>query len=238
MPRLAPLILAGGLGLAGATALVVAWQSSSQARSPDATVSEPFATGQSSETTQVKNASSALPEGSAAEEYLVTVRRPAGPPRITLAGTDPQGRTGSVACSTCHSVRQPDLTNVSAATLDEFHQGMAFNHGKITCYACHNPDDADTLRLADGSPVAYQDVMTLCSQCHGPQATAFAHGAHGGMNGHWDLTSGPQTKNNCIDCHDPHAPNYPKMVVGFKPRDRFNEPAAHDHEGAAPHGDH
>jgi hypothetical protein len=31
-------------------------------------------------------------------------------------------------------------------------------------------------------------------------------------------------KNNCIDCHDPHAPAYPKMIVGFKPKDRFNEP--------------
>ncbi len=165
-----------------------------------------------------------------AATHPVIIGKPSGPPRIELAGMDPQGRTGSVACSTCHAVRKPNLENVSAATLDEFHRGMTFNHGKIVCYACHNPDDSDALRLADGRFVAYQNVMKLCSQCHSKQAESFAHGAHGGMNGHWDLTRGPQIKNNCIDCHDPHAPTYPKMVVGFKPKDRFNEPAEHHHE--------
>ena len=86
-----------------------------------------------------------------------------------------------------------------------------------------------SLRSADGRRIPYAEVMTLCSQCHGSQATAFAHGAHGGMTGFWDLSRGPQMKNNCIDCHDPHAPQFPKMVVEFKPRDRFLEgEAAHD----------
>ena len=78
------------------------------------------------------------------------------------------------------------------------------------------------LRLADGSMVEYSEVLTLCSQCHSKQADSFAHGAHGGMNGFWDLTRGTQMKNNCIDCHDPHAPKYPQMIVTFKPKDRFN----------------
>ena len=156
-------------------------------------------------------------------DHPIIIRRPEGPPLVELTGVDPQGRSGKVACSTCHSVRKPDLTNRSTATLNEFHQGLQVNHGKLACYACHNPDQSDALRLADGSLVEYRDVMTLCSQCHSAQATSFAHGAHGGMNGHWDLSRGSQTKNNCIDCHDPHAPSYPKMVVGFKPRDRFLE---------------
>ncbi len=173
----------------------------------------------------------------AVKQHPIIIRQPSGPPRIELAGTDPQGRTGAVACSTCHAVRQPNLENVSAATLDEFHQGMTFNHGTIACYACHNPDGSDTLRLADGRRLGYESVMTLCAQCHGPQMTAYAHGAHGGMNGHWDLTRGPQMKNNCIDCHDPHAPSYPNMVVGFKPKDRFHEPISDDrsHEGEESH---
>ncbi|MCS7470322.1 hypothetical protein NZK35_27045 [Stieleria sp. ICT_E10.1] len=164
--------------------------------------------------------------------HAVVVRRPAGPPLIELAATDPQGRSGQVACSTCHSVRPPNLANRTSDSLDEFHQGLAFNHGTLTCYACHNPEQSDALRLADGSAVEYRDVMTLCSQCHAAQATAFRHGAHGGMNGHWDLSRGPQTKNNCIDCHDPHEPSYPKMIVGFKPRDRFlkDETKHDDHE--------
>lgn len=190
----------------------------------------------SSEISQLDNHS--LPTDLPGQIYPVVVRKPAGPPRIELDGTDPQGRSGSVACSTCHSVREPNFENVSAETLDEFHRGMTFRHGKIACYACHNPDSSDELRLADGTSVAFTDVMALCSQCHSPQATAFAHGAHGGMNGYWDLRRGPQMKNNCVDCHDPHAPTYPKMIVGFKPKDRFSDLLHNDQTrlGADEHG--
>jgi hypothetical protein len=164
--------------------------------------------------------------------FDIHVRQPEGPPRIELAGQDPQGRMASVACSTCHSVRKPNLDNKTASALDEFHQGMTMVHGNLACYACHHPDHPDALRLADGSVLAFTDVLTLCSQCHSKQAESFAHGAHGGMNGHWDLSRGPQFKNNCVDCHDPHAPSYPKMIVGFKPKDRFNNPIDPEHAPA------
>jgi formate-dependent nitrite reductase cytochrome c552 subunit len=154
--------------------------------------------------------------------HSVVIRKPAGPPKVKLASTDPQQRTAEVACSTCHSIRPPNLENRTSKTFDEFHQGLEFTHGQLACYSCHNPSNSESLRLADGSEVAYTEVLTLCSQCHSKQAESFAHGAHGGMNGHWDLSRGPQTKNNCIDCHDPHSPKYPQMVVTFKPKDRFN----------------
>lgn len=156
--------------------------------------------------------------------FATTIRRPDGPPRIELEQADPQGRVGSIACSTCHSVREPNFENRTPADLDQFHQNMPMAHGKLACYACHNPDDADALRLADSTRVEYADVMTLCAQCHGPQANDYAHGAHGGMNGYWDLTRGPRTRNNCIDCHDPHVPQFPTMQPTFKPRDRFLDP--------------
>jgi formate-dependent nitrite reductase cytochrome c552 subunit len=207
------------------------WQSSERSVPPAARAEETHVEPSQNQT--------GIPSNADIKQYPVVIRRPSGPPRIELAGADPQGRSASVACSTCHSIREPNLNNVSAASLDEFHQGMTFNHGTIACYACHNPSDADMLRLADGTPVQHEDVMTLCSQCHSSQATAFAHGAHGGMTGFWDLSRGPQLKNNCIDCHDPHAPNFPKMIVGFKPKDRFNTPADHsdDHAGAESDGD-
>lgn len=223
MPRIVNLFFTGLVcSLAAVVLLVVLWQPDTRANPR----------GSRSAVTQVSQASS-----QAGPPHPVLVRKPSGPPRIELAGVDPQGRVGSVACSTCHGIRQPNLENKTVATLDEFHQGMAFVHGGIACYACHNPTEPDALRLADGSSVAYQDVMTLCSQCHSKQAESFAHGAHGGMNGHWDLSRGPQVKNNCIDCHDPHVPRYPKMIVGFKPKDRFNEPSTddHNHEGTAAH---
>lgn len=156
------------------------------------------------------------------ELHAVIIHKPAGPPQVKLASVDPQQRIAVVACSTCHSIRPSNLENRSTGSLDEFHQGLEFSHGQLACYACHNPHNADTLRLADGSMVEYPEVMVLCSQCHSKQAESFAHGAHGGMNGFWDLSRGPQTKHNCITCHDPHAPMYPRMTVTFKPKDRFN----------------
>ena len=225
MPRIASFYFAVCLCLFASMALAVLWQSGTRANSP----------ARRADKAQVSQAT--VPSIAA---HQVIVRKPTGPPRIELAGNDPQGRIGSVACSTCHAVRQANLENKTAATLDEFHQGMTFHHGNTTCYACHNPNESDALRLADGSSVAYENVMTLCSQCHSKQAESFAHGAHGGMNGYWDLSRGPQFKNNCIDCHDPHLPNYPKMIVGFKPKDRFNEPSSteHNHTRTAAHDDH
>lgn len=170
----------------------------------------------------------AIDPSGAPARFPVHIRRPDGPPRIELTEPDPQGRTGSIACSTCHSVREPNFQTKLPADLDQFHQGMPFNHGQLTCYACHHPNDADSLRLADSQPVSYPDVMVLCAQCHGVQMRDYEHGAHGGMTGYWDLTRGPRTRNNCIDCHDPHVPAFPKMQPVFKPQDRFLEPSAHD----------
>lgn len=158
------------------------------------------------------------------QPFTVLIRRPDGPPTIEMVTADPQGRQGSIACSTCHSVRTANFENRRPADLDQFHQGMPMAHGSLACYSCHNPDDTDTLRLADSTSVEYPDVMTLCAQCHGSQARDYLHGAHGGMNGYWDLNRGPQTRNNCIDCHDPHVPKFPSMQPTFKPRDRFLEP--------------
>ena len=155
--------------------------------------------------------------------FSVEVRKPSGPPRVATGLNDAHGIAVTVACSTCHTTRQPNHENKAVKDLDEFHGGMAFSHGTVSCLSCHNPNDYDSLKLADGSRVEFTDVMTLCGQCHGPQLRDFEHGAHGGMNGHWDLARGPQVKNNCVDCHNPHSPQFPKMRPTFKARDRFLE---------------
>jgi len=153
--------------------------------------------------------------------FPVTIRKPAGPPRVATGATDSQGNAVTVGCSTCHSTRKPNTKNKTTAGLNEFHIGMKFSHGKVSCLSCHNSDDYDALKLADGRRVEFVDVMTLCAQCHGTQTKDYNHGAHGGMNGFWDTTRGPRTRNNCVDCHHPHAPQFPKMQPTFKPKDRF-----------------
>jgi hypothetical protein len=134
---------------------------------------------------------------------------------------DAAGRAITASCTTCHATRTPNRDNRVAEDLDEFHGGLIFAHASITCLACHDSTNYDRLRLADGSGLPYAEVMTLCAQCHGTQARDYEHGAHGGMTGYWDLTRGPRHRNNCVDCHDPHAPAFPRMMPTFKPIDRF-----------------
>lgn len=154
-------------------------------------------------------------------KFGVTVRRPAGPPRTATGELDANGEPITVSCTTCHATRVPNASTRTTEELDEFHAGLPFSHGTTTCLSCHNRDDYDSLRLSNGEQVEFVDVMTLCAQCHGTQMRDYENGAHGGMNGYWDLNRGPRTRNNCVDCHDPHSPKFPHMVPTFKPIDRF-----------------
>jgi hypothetical protein len=139
---------------------------------------------------------------------------------ITTGVSDPLGRPVRVACVTCHSMRKPEVLPTSTAALDEFHQGLTFQHGSLRCGSCHVIGDQSTLHLADGVEVAMTEAIQLCRQCHGPQARDYDHGAHGGMIGHWDLSVGGRTRNHCVDCHDAHAPQYQPSRPVLPPRDR------------------
>ena len=157
--------------------------------------------------------------------YPVITKHPAGPPKVATGLTNFQGQPVMASCSSCHTTTKPNLETRSAADLDQFHQGLKYNHGKLTCLSCHNSSNYDTLRLADTRTVEFADVMTLCSQCHGPQRRDYDRGLHGGMNGYWDRTRGGRTRNNCITCHDPHTPVYPLVMPVLPPRDRISVPA-------------
>jgi len=156
--------------------------------------------------------------------YPVFIQRPEGPPRV-IVGTHADGSPLTASCTTCHNSREPNVGNNSADDLDIFHQDLIYAHGDLSCLSCHNPDDYDTLRLADDRALHYMDVMTLCTQCHSPQARAYNQGAHGGMTGYWDLTRGPRVRHSCLQCHDPHTPAFQRMTPTFKARDRFLSPA-------------
>lgn len=141
-------------------------------------------------------------------------------PTVLTAALAHDGRAVPVACSTCHATRTPDVSTRSAEQLDQFHQGLAYAHGGQSCLSCHDAGNYDMLRKADGTKIAFPAVMELCGQCHGPQLRDYKAGAHGGMNGHWDLAQGPRERNNCVDCHDPHSPAFPHFKPVLPPTDR------------------
>jgi hypothetical protein len=161
--------------------------------------------------------------------FPVIVNRPDGPPRVDTGILDGLGRPVTVSCASCHANMEPNFTTRSSAQLEEFHLGLHFDHGNMTCLTCHNANNYNALRLADGTEIAYANVQSMCAQCHAPQARDFDRGAHGGMTGYWDRSRGPQVRKNCIDCHDPHAPAFPHMIPTFKPIDRFLDPPHDGH---------
>ncbi len=159
---------------------------------------------------------------SVGERHPVVIRTPHGPPGVPTGTFDEKGRPVTTACATCHTTRPANAGAKVGTSLAQFHQGLVGKHGQLSCTACHNPADGyASLRLADGKRVPHSEVMTLCAQCHGPQFRDYQHGAHGGMTGHWDLTKGGRVRNNCVDCHDSHAPKYPTVSPTPGPNDRF-----------------
>jgi len=150
----------------------------------------------------------------------VTIHAPAKLEGLATGGMDALGRPLRVACATCHSMRRPERLPTSTTELDEFHQGLRFQHGELPCAACHVIGDQRSLHRADGGLVPLRNAMVLCRQCHGPQARDYDHGAHGGMTGHWDLSAGARVRNNCVDCHDPHVPAFQPTRPVLLPRDR------------------
>lgn len=172
-----------------------------------------------------------------AELHPVIINQPLGPPMVDSGKKDHLGNPVMIACSTCHAGREPNKQNYRQEDLNEFHQGLTYQHGSLTCLSCHNANNYDQLRLADGSEIEYPNVMKLCAQCHGSQYRDYQHGAHGGMNGYWDLKRGGRTRNNCIVCHDPHSPDYPLVRPVFEQKVRFPNKSKQSGKGGVKHHD-
>jgi hypothetical protein len=167
--------------------------------------------------------------GESAHRHPVIVRKPIGPPTVPTGTFDEKGRPVTIACATCHATKPSAADTKLGVQLKQFHQGLIGQHGNLSCVSCHNPADGyATLRLADGKSVPYSEVMMLCAQCHGSQFRDYQHGAHGGMTGFWDRTKGSRARNNCIDCHDAHAPKFPTVSPVSSPNDR--NPSGGGHE--------
>ena len=160
-----------------------------------------------------------------AERFATTIVLPQGFGSAEVERLDALGRPVTVRCSTCHAAdATSDRREVRRASeLEEVHVGLVFAHGELSCASCHDMDDRDKLRLADGQSIAFSEVLRLCSQCHGTVKRDYDKGAHGGMNGYWDTTRGPRTRNACVVCHDPHSPR-PGKVMPAPPPEPANRP--------------
>lgn len=93
------------------------------------------------------------------------------------------------------------------------HQDMVFNHGlNLRCFNCHNCANLETYVDYDGTEIPGDQPVMLCRKCHGTTYRDWEAGAHGRSNGAWDAGHGTQVKLTCNQCHNPHAPHFPRLI--------------------------
>lgn len=117
-------------------------------------------------------------------------------------------------CNDCHSDREP---NPQRRELVEMHDDIVFDHDSENrwCLACHDTYQRDSLRLADGRLLGFNESYKLCGQCHGPKYRDWKLGIHGKRTGEWN---GKKQYLLCVHCHDPHSPRFKSLKPLPPPR--------------------
>jgi len=93
------------------------------------------------------------------------------------------------------------------------HRNIQLQHGKNDyCLNCHHRTNRDAYVAHDGSEIPADRPAELCGKCHGLVYRDWQAGAHGRRQGYWDESRGERFRLLCIQCHDPHAPRFPKLA--------------------------
>lgn len=119
-------------------------------------------------------------------------------------------------CYACHDEgRKLELKydeNRELVIPDE-HSDIVMGHGthgrNNNCFNCHNDVNLLLLQARDGLDLKFEESTVLCGSCHGPTHRDWEAGSHGRTSGFWDRTQGPFKKQDCVNCHNPHAPRFP-----------------------------
>ena len=123
---------------------------------------------------------------------------------------------GIFPCSDCHEDMD---VNPERRILEDEHTEISesFNHASEQrwCLDCHNPDNRDVLRLANGDLVSFEESYNLCGQCHGTIFRDWKAGIHGKRTGEWN---GKKLYRLCVHCHNPHSPKF-KPIKPLPPPD-------------------
>ena len=157
-----------------------------------------------------------LVEAAQTEEALSEATQENSPESSVASATEPihiqvpppPFSEGIFPCMDCHE----DLeTNREPREMEDFHEEIVLYHGGEDrwCLDCHDPLNRDVLRLANGSPVPFEESYRLCGQCHGEKYRDWRAGVHGKRVGSW---SGKKTYMLCAHCHNPHDPRFKPLA--------------------------
>lgn len=131
-----------------------------------------------------------------------TVRHPDMKPEYRQAGF-------AYRCSDCHNIIPSPLETKRTLTQ---HSEIKLEHGINTrCFNCHHSTNRNAFVDEQGGEIPWDQPQLMCAKCHGPVFRDWQHGVHGRTNGDWLRTAGPQVRQKCVACHDPHRPPFPPM---------------------------
>lgn len=113
---------------------------------------------------------------------------------------------GIFPCSECHSSIEP---NPVRRVLTDMHDSISsiFDHDSENrwCLDCHDLNVRDSLKLASGKRIGFDESYKLCGQCHGDKLRDWKVGVHGKRTGQWN---GKKQYLLCVHCHNPHSPRF------------------------------
>lgn len=121
---------------------------------------------------------------------------------------------GIFPCSECHNDIEP---NPQRRNLD-WHEDITsiFTHDSENrwCLDCHDLQHRDSLRLASGKLLSFEESYKLCGQCHGEKLRDWKVGVHGKRTGQWN---GKKEYLLCVHCHNPHSPRFRELTPEAPP---------------------
>lgn len=133
---------------------------------------------------------------------------------------------GIYPCNECHSEMEP---NPERRELVDMHDDITaiYDHDSENrwCLACHDFENRDYLRLANGELLDFKESYRLCGQCHGDKLRDWKVGVHGKRKGMWN---GKKEYLLCVHCHNPHSPRFkaitpePPPVVDITHKDTIH----------------
>lgn len=156
--------------------------------------------------------------GEDSEEALVGAAIAEAAPPIDAKNFEvppPPFSEGVFPCTECHNADLP--VNTRKRKLKVAHKEIELKHDAEHrwCLDCHDAADRDSLHLANGEKVPFEESYRLCGQCHGEKFRDWRAGVHGRRTGHWD---GEKKYLLCVNCHNSHAPHFAPLKPEAPPR--------------------
>jgi formate-dependent nitrite reductase cytochrome c552 subunit len=134
------------------------------------------------------------------------------------------GDASGLDCYTCHDKEKRLVLHLDAQQniiLPDEHKDLTMGHGRHNrnnhCFNCHDETNLELLQTRDGRPLKLLESSALCGSCHGPTFRDWEAGAHGRISGSWSRTAGQFQRQDCVSCHDPHAPKFPPQKPAPRP---------------------